>query len=74
VDATTWIEEFCAALGVDAPSEQERADVLSLASVAANASERMAAPICCWVAARAGRPAGEALAVARRLAMPGPAD
>ena len=50
------------------PTEQETTDLLALASVAAHASERLAAPLSCWLAARAGLTAAESLAVATRLA------
>ena len=68
MDASTWIEQFAAALGTEPPDEAEKTTLLSLASVAANASERLAAPISCWIVARAGRTPEEALAVARELA------
>ena len=68
VDATTWIDEFASALGTQAPSEEDKSTLLSLASVAANASERLAAPICCWLVARAGVDPEDALATARELA------
>jgi hypothetical protein len=67
VDAVTWTSKFATALGVEAPSEAEVGALLSLASVAANASERVAAPIACWLAARAGRTPDDALALARAL-------
>jgi hypothetical protein len=70
VDATTFIEEFAKALGAEPPSEGEKSTLLSLASVAANASERLAAPICCWVVAQAGRTPEEGLALARQLSAP----
>jgi hypothetical protein len=63
-----WVEAFAAALGVPAPSEQEREALLALAGVAAHASERTAAPLSCWLTARAGVPAADALAAAQRLA------
>jgi hypothetical protein len=65
--AEQWIEAFAAALGSDAPTEAESKAVLELASVAAHASERRAAPIACWLAAGAGVSLDDALALARRL-------
>jgi molybdopterin-guanine dinucleotide biosynthesis protein A len=65
--AEQWIESFAAALGRAAPTEEERQAVLKLASVAAHASERRAAPIACWLAATAGVSLDEALALAERL-------
>lgn len=73
MDASTWIEQFAAALGTEAPDQADKDTLLSLASVAANASERLAAPISCWIVAKAGCTPEEALAVARELATrPGP--
>ena len=63
-----WIEAFAARLGVAAPDEATRARLLELAGVAAHASERQAAPIACWLAARAGLDPERALALARELA------
>lgn len=67
-DARTWIDRYAAALGVDALSQAEADAVLDLAGIAAHASERMAAPLSCWLAATAGRTPAEALAVARDVA------
>jgi molybdopterin-guanine dinucleotide biosynthesis protein A len=66
--AEQWIEAFAAAMGRPAPSAEERKAVLELASVAAHASERRAAPIACWLAAASGLSLDEALVLARELA------
>ena len=66
--AEQWIEAFAAAIGRPAPSAEERKVVLELASVAAHASERRAAPIACWLAASSGLSLDAALALARELA------
>jgi hypothetical protein len=63
-----WLRALATELGVPVPTEQETTDLLALASTAAHASERVAAPLSCWLAARAGITAAEALAVATRLA------
>ncbi len=63
-----WIDAFAAALGVAAPSDEEREALLALAGAAAHASERTAAPLSCWLTARAGLPAADALAAAEQLA------
>ena len=63
-----WLEQFAARLGVDPPSEEEVNDLLALAGVAARASERTAAPISCWLAARAGVSAAQARVAAAELA------
>jgi len=68
MEARTWIERFVVALGVDPLSQAEADATLSLAAVAARASERTAAPITCWLAASTGRRPADALALARRVA------
>ena len=67
MDADAWIELLARELGLPAPSVAERDAILSLAGVAAHSSERRAAPVACWLAARAGIDAEEALAIAHRL-------
>ena len=49
--AEQWIDAYAAALGRPAPTPEETEVLLKLASVAAHASERRAAPIACWLAA-----------------------
>ena len=66
-----WVDAYCVALGVTAPSKDDRAAVLALAGVAAHASERIAAPIACWIAGREGLTLEEAMRVAREVAPPG---
>ena len=66
--APEWAERFAAALGTTAPTEEERAQLLELAGVAAHASERTAAPISCWLVARAGATPAEASRAAQALA------
>lgn len=61
--AKEWLAGFAAVLGVDAPSEEQTSDLLRLASAAAHASERFAAPVACWLAARAGLSPAKALEV-----------
>lgn len=63
-----WIERFAAALGVDAPAQAEVDGLLALAGVAAHASTRTAAPISCWIAARAGVSVDEARRIAATIA------
>ncbi len=65
--AEHWIEAFAAALGRTAPSAEEREAILKLASVAAHASERRAAPIACWLAAGSGVSLDEAVVLAQEL-------
>jgi hypothetical protein len=65
--ASEWLSAFAEALGVEAPGPDATDELLSLAAVAAHASERMAAPVACWLAALAGRSPAEALDIAREL-------
>jgi hypothetical protein len=67
MDAPQWLQAFAAEIGVEPPSEAEVATLLALAGVAAHASERTAAPITCWLTARAGLPPERALEVAQAL-------
>jgi len=62
--ADEWIDRYAAALGIAAPTAEEREALLELAGVAAHASERIAAPIACWMSARAGVMPDAALAAA----------
>jgi hypothetical protein len=55
-------------LGVAPLAEAEIGDLLGLASTAAHASERLAAPLCTFLAGRSGRPPAEVRAAAERLA------
>ncbi len=66
--AADWIAAYATRLGLDAPAPAEIEALLALAGVAAHASERQAAPISTWLAARAGLSPEQALAVARELA------
>ena len=63
-----WIAAYAAAAGVPAPTGDEIDQLLRLAGVAAHASERTAAPITCWIAARAGIAPAAALALAESIA------
>jgi hypothetical protein len=65
--AEEWIAAYAAALGRPAPTREEMDAVLALASTAAHASERRAAPIACWLAASAGVPLAEAQVVAEQV-------
>ena len=68
LSAHEWTERFATQLAVAPPTDEEQASLLGLAGVAAHASERTAAPICCWLAARAGIAPSEALRLAKQLA------
>lgn len=59
-----WLAAFAAQLGIDAPGDAECEEILAVAGAAAHASERTAAPVACWLAARAGLNASDARALA----------
>jgi hypothetical protein len=63
-----WVNRFAGELGTDPPDAAELGALLALAGTAAHASERTAAPISCWLAARADVAPADALAAAERLA------
>jgi hypothetical protein len=65
--AQEWLSEYAAKLGVPMPSTEEIDEILALAGVAAHASERIAAPVACWLAAGSGVPLAEASRLADEL-------
>jgi Domain of unknown function (DUF6457) len=67
VDAKDWIAAYAERLGTEAPSGAEFKAILDLAAEAAHSSERIAAPVACWLAARAGIPLQDALAHAAEV-------
>ncbi len=67
MNATDWLAAYADKLGVAAPTEQELNGVLDLAGEAAHSSERIAAPVACWLSARAGVGLDEAMRLARQV-------
>jgi hypothetical protein len=67
MDAKNWISAYAERLGADAPTRDEFEAILELAAEAAHSSERIAAPVACWVAAKAGVPLKDALDAARAI-------
>ena len=67
MNAREWLAAYAEKLGTTPPSTEEYKLILDVAAEAAHASERVAAPAACWVAARAGVGLDEALRVAREL-------
>lgn len=64
---TEWIAAFAERIGVDPPDAATVEALLELAGVAAHASERIAAPIACWLVGRAGIDPAAALEAARSI-------
>jgi hypothetical protein len=67
VTADEWIAAFAAELGADAPNEKTISELLELAATAAHNSERIAAPIACYMAGRDGRTITELMEIAEGL-------
>ena len=63
-----WVRTFAEAAGAEPPTEEQMDEILRLAAVAAHSSERIAAPIACWVAGTTGRPLSELRELAEGLA------
>ena len=74
MNATEWIELYANRLGTDPPTPDEFRAVLDLAAEAAHASERVAAPVACWLSARAGIPLERAIEMARDIGEDAAAD
>jgi hypothetical protein len=68
MNAKEWIAAFSERLGTEPPSSDEWSQLLDVAAEAAHSSERLAAPVACWVVARAGVAPGRALEVAQEIA------
>ena len=68
--ATAWVAAFAGELGLEAPTDAEVEVLLELAAVAAHASERIAAPLACWLVGQAGMTPADALEAARRVVVP----
>ena len=67
MDAEAWIESIAAEANGTPPTETEIGKLLKLAAVAAHSSERIAAPLACWIAGREGLDLDEAIAMAERI-------
>lgn len=68
MNATDWVTSFAEQLGLEAPDAAQIETLLELAGVAAHASERVAAPIACYLVGRAGIDPADALRRARAVA------
>jgi hypothetical protein len=67
MNAPDWLAAYADKLGVPAPTKDELKQVLDLAGEAAHSSERIAAPVACWLAARAGVDLDEAMRLAKEV-------
>jgi hypothetical protein len=73
MNAKEWLGAYAERLGTEPPSADELKTILDLAAEAAHASERIAAPVACWLSARAGRSLEESLKLARQVGTEGDA-
>jgi hypothetical protein len=67
MNATEWLAAYADKLGTAAPSRDEFKAILDLAGEAAHSSERVAAPVACWLAAKAGVGLDAAMKLAREV-------
>jgi hypothetical protein len=68
MNAREWCEAYAGRLDVEAPTAEDFRILLDIAAEAAHGSERVAAPVACWIAARASLSLEDALAAAREVA------
>ena len=71
MNAKEWIDAYAKQLGTEPPSAEEFKAILDLAAQAAHASERVAAPAACWVAANADQDLPTALQAAKEITQDG---
>ena len=68
--AGEFLAAFAAEIGVAGSGGRAVRRAAALASVAAHGSERLAAPLACWMGGVSGLSGDELLAAARRIAPP----
>jgi hypothetical protein len=71
MNAKEWLAAYAQKLGTDPPTTDDFKVLLDLAGVAAHSSERVAAPVACWLIAKAGVEPEQALRLAREVATDG---
>lgn len=71
VNAKEWLAAYAQKLGIEPPTTDEFKAVLDLAGEAAHSSDRVSAPVACWLAAKAGVGLEEAMALAREVGADG---
>lgn len=74
MNAREWLDAFAAEVGTDPPSDEEMNAILDLAAVAAHSSERIAAPVACWIGGQVGASLAELRAAAERIGSDAGAD
>ena len=74
MEPEAWIAAFAAELDTEPPTQEQIDQMLKLASVAAHSSERLAAPIACWIAGSTGVDLARAREIAESIAPQQPPD
>jgi hypothetical protein len=67
MNAKEWLAAYAERLGTEPPTGEELKAILHLAAEAAHGSERIAAPVACWLSAKAGRSLEESLSLAQEI-------
>jgi hypothetical protein len=67
MNAPDWLAAYAEKLGIPAPTKDELTAVLDLAGEAAHSSQRIAAPVACWLAAKAGIDLEQAIRLAKEV-------
>ena len=68
MDGHEFARQVAHALGVESLTDAEANDLLAVAGIAAHASERLAAPLCTYLAGRSGRSLEDVRAAVDRVA------
>ena len=66
-----FLAAFAAEIGAPPPSGEQSTALLEVASIAAHASQRTAAPLACWMGGASRMPIDELLAAAQRVVADG---
>jgi Domain of unknown function (DUF6457) len=67
MNAKEWLAAYAEKLGTDPPTTEEFTKLLDVAAEAAHSSERVAAPVACWLVAMAGVDPDQAVEMAREV-------
>ena len=71
MNAKEWIDAYAERVGIEALTQDEFGAILDLAAEAAHASERVAAPAACVLAAKADLALPDAISAAREVSAAG---
>jgi hypothetical protein len=67
MNAKEWLAAYAEKLGTEPPTTEEFKKLLDVAAEAAHSSERVAAPVACWLVAMAGVDPDQAVELAREV-------